>query len=102
MSDKKQWSRDWANFDWARVVNRLEGLDKEGGGKDDYDIGISKEEFVEYLDWLHQTNKEGYYKAVLGMRLSELGFDIDQIGALAALPPDELLSLMEAVLQKKV
>lgn len=98
MKSMKKWSRDWAAFDWSQVIEKLEEM-KEG---DDVgqDMGISREEFLEYLDWLKETNKEEFYKAVLGIKLSEMGIDASQMETLVS-HPDELLRIMEAVLQDK-
>ena len=98
----KKWSRDWADFDWSPVIEKLVAM-KEGDDDAGYDsdVGISREEFLEYLSWLKETDIEGFYKAVLGIQLSEMGFDANQAETLAA-HPDELLRIMEAVLQKKI
>ena len=95
----KEWSRDWAAFDWSQVKQKLESM-KEGDEKAGHDVGMSREEFLEYLDWLKESDIEGFYKAILSIRLSEMGFDANQVETLVS-HPDELIRLMESVLQDK-
>lgn len=99
MKNTRKWSRDWSEFDWEPVMAKLKEMKEKGADKADYDVGISREEFLEYLDWLNQTDEEGYYKAVLSIQLSEMGFDENQVETLVA-HPDELIRIMEAVLQE--
>lgn len=96
MSNTKRWSRDWANFDWAQVKKKIAAVEEAGGGfEDGCDIGISKEEFLEYLDWLNQNYKEGYYKAVLSIHLARMGFNESQVQTALA-HPDELIKIIES------
>lgn len=93
----RKWSRDRADFDWSPVIEKLVAVEmKEGDDNADYDIGMSREEFLEYLDWLKESDIEGFYKAVLGIQLSEIGLDERQVETLVA-HPDELLRIMESV-----
>lgn len=97
---EKRWSRDWANFNWAPVIKRLEEKKEKGGGdNDDSDLGISFKEFIEYMDWLCQNDKEMYYKAVLSIIFAEAGFDESQVEAL--MPHlDELIRILACLLKK--
>lgn len=81
---EREWSVDWANFDWSVVRRKFaEGL---ASGKTDYDIGISEEEFLEFLDWLMINNKEEFYRSLLYLSLRENGFDPEQTGRLMSNP----------------
>lgn len=98
MKNTKKWSRDWANFDWSQVKEKITEMEgKEGDEKAGHDVGISRDEFLEYMDWLNQNDKEGYYKAVLSIQLAELGLNENQIEALMA-HPDELIKIIRLVL----
>ena len=98
MKNTRKWSRDWSEFDWGPVIEKLKAM-KENEGNADYDVGITKAEFLEYLDWLNQTDKEGFYKAVLSIQFSEMGFDEEQIETLLS-HPDELIQFMESILKE--
>lgn len=100
MQDGRKWSRDWADFDWTQVKKRFEEMEgKKDGEKAVFDVGISRDEFLEYLDWLSQNDMEGFYKAVLGIQLAEMGFDEDQAETLVA-HPDMLIKAMESIIKE--
>lgn len=100
MQNINKWSHDWENFDWSAVKQKLEELrKKEGDENRDYDVGISREEFLEYLEWLKQTDKEGYSKAVLSIKLGELGFPEGQIEELIK-HPDEALRIIQDIYEQ--
>lgn len=100
MQNINKWSHDWENFDWSAVKQKLEELrKKEGDENRDYDVGISREEFLEYLEWLKQTDKEGYAKAVLSIKLGELGFPEGQIEELIK-HPDEALRIIQDIYEQ--
>lgn len=98
--DTKKWSRDWADFDWSQVKKRIaEMQEKERDEKSGYDVGISRNEFLEYLDWLRQNDREGYYKAVLSIQLSEIGLDESQVETLVS-HPDKLIKILKFIIKK--
>ena len=100
MQNINKWSHDWGNFDWSAVKQKLEELrKKEGDENRDYDVGISREEFLEYLEWLEQTDKEGYAKAVLSIKLGELGFPEGRIEELIK-HPDEALRIIQDIYEQ--
>lgn len=68
-------------------------------GKADSDIGISRDEFLEYLDWLYENSEQDYYKAILSMKLMEIGLDDEQV-KLWLSQPEELINAIETVLDK--
>lgn len=95
---KREWSRDWTQFDWSQVKRKLEAM-QEGDEKAGHGVGITREEFLEYLNWLRQNDNDGYYKAVLSMQLAEIGLNDSQIETLVS-HPDELKKIVELVLRK--
>lgn len=98
MENMKKWSKDWANFDWSRVKDKIKEMEgKEGDEKAGYDVGISRDEFLEYLDWLNLNDNEGYYKVALSIQLAEMGLNESEIEWLVA-HPDELVKIMRRVL----
>lgn len=100
MQNINKWSHDWENFDWSAVKQKLEELrKKEGDENRDYDVGISREEFLEYLEWLEQTDKEGYSKAVLSIKLGEMGFSESRIEELIK-HPDETLRIIQDIYEQ--
>lgn len=61
---EKKWSRDWENFDWDSVRRNLnKAAEKELTGQAiDFDLGISREELMEYFIWLKETNPLEFLK----------------------------------------
>lgn len=51
---ERQWSRDWGNFDFNAVKEKMDYYDSIGG-VERMDLGISREEFLEYLEWLSKN-----------------------------------------------
>lgn len=94
---RRTWSRDWANFDWndvcaefvkgKEVKEKTENFEtkltetklseKKGSAAEAVrsGIGITEDEFIEYLEWLAENHPEQYRKAVLGIKLHELGVE---------------------------
>lgn len=70
MSDKK-WSRDWSKMDWNEVERKLD--EQMANPKKDGDIGITAEEFWEYLSWLEEEDMEEYLRITFFLKLYELG-----------------------------
>lgn len=62
----KEWSRDWAAFDWEAVREKLDG------GR--HDIGITKDEWLEYMQWVSINDPAGYETTVMCIFLKEAGF----------------------------
>lgn len=100
MPDNKKWSRDWANFDWTMVrdnmANMLSGKEE---AKSHLDIGISKEEFLEFLDWLMENHIEEYYKVILIKQLTEMGLEDDLVEYYVA-HPEELGKIVKLFLDE--
>ena len=41
----KKWSREWEYFKWGEVEKKLAEVEKEEYGDNEYDVGITNEEF---------------------------------------------------------
>lgn len=78
---KKKWSRDWESINWNEIKKRMNEVDMMLEENSGYkaDIGISRDEFVEYMDWLIENEPDNFWKAILAMRLNEMGIDINII-----------------------
>lgn len=101
MDNTKKWSKDWANFDWSQVKDKIAEMEKkEGEERDGYDVGISRDEFLEYLDWLRLNNNEGYYTVALSIQLAEIGLNESEIEWMVT-HPDKLVKVMRHVLTDK-
>lgn len=74
----KKWSRDWSEFDWNVMRTRLEEaeVNKADGV---VDIGITLDEFVEYLQWLMENEPEQYCTVMLSMKLKESGVPMENV-----------------------
>ena len=92
------WSKDWEHFDWSLVRTKLDGVDL-AENKADCNVGISKEEFLEYFEWLNANHKGDFLKMILYLKLKDGGFDEDQIERLAAQP--EILIEMIKMFQRE-
>lgn len=100
MPDNRKWSRDWANFDWMKVRNNMAIiLSGNAGNGSDVDIGISKEEFLEFLDWLMENHTEEYYKLILVKQLTRMGLEEDLVEYYVA-HPDELSKIVKLYMDK--
>ncbi|MGN0315904.1 MAG: hypothetical protein ACI4EG_14090 [Fusicatenibacter sp.] len=45
-----KWSRDWSTFDWEEIEQKMDAIQS---GRTDVELGITREEFQEYLGWLN-------------------------------------------------
>jgi len=83
VSNSKKWSKDWGNFDWGEVEKKLRQAERDlstsKDNREHYDIGISKEEFIEYLQWLNINGPEEYEKILLYMTLKLKNVEDEQI-----------------------
>lgn len=77
-----KWSEDWENFDWEIVREKLKAVKKEFGdtaeGKKQ-DVGITAEQFKEFLQWLQENEPEEYDNLILYMILRERGMEKQDI-----------------------
>lgn len=62
---ERNWSRDWSTFDWEPVREKLRS------GKQD--IGITRDEFIEFMDWYALSSPKDYDRSAMFILLSELG-----------------------------
>jgi hypothetical protein len=94
MSDKqREWSRDWRNFDWSPVEGSIDAVE-QGGDLDE--LGITREEFMEYCEWLSINEKETYEVMILAAVMVQKGLPMD-IAAYYSLHPDLLEAILENV-----
>lgn len=77
----KKWSRDWENFDWKTVIEKCAGLQlsQETDCKEQYDLGITKEEFFEYVQWTQENAPDEYRFMILCLQLMERGMSQDEL-----------------------
>lgn len=80
-SNKKKWSRNWKDFDWKAVEEKCSGLDfsHKADHETQYDVGITEEEFYEYLEWAKENAQEEYDFLFLCSRLMKCGMQPDEI-----------------------
>lgn len=98
--EKKEWSRDWSQFDWEDVRQKLakisipeEGKRKEHPGEIP-DIGITLEELVEYLQWLNLEDPEEYWKKMMTLKLWESGMGLENAEYWAE-RPEEMKKILD-------
>lgn len=74
MEKLEKWSRDWKHFDWRPVRENLKKAEKKirKGQEIDFDIGISKEELIEYFIWLKETYPLEFLKMITDMKLRKM------------------------------
>lgn len=88
MSDRK-WLRHWENFDWSEISERLFKAADTGG-----DIGITKEEMRDYLEWLKEHNEMLFMQAYFMQLFMEKGLDEEEAEFLTE-HIDVLMELLE-------
>lgn len=82
--DEKQWSRDWSMVDWNEIRQKLdfaEEAEKEGlshGQIIKAEIGITKDEFEEYMIWLCENKPDEFEKTIFMMGLREAGMSMEE------------------------
>lgn len=100
MSNNKKWSRDWLNFDWTKVRDNMAAvLSGNEEAKSHLDIGISKEEFLEFLDWLRENHIKEYHQIILMKQLSDMGLEDDLVEYYVA-HPEELSKIVKLFLDE--
>lgn len=100
MKNSKKWSRDWKNFDWKQVREKLceaEEKSQEGNTVDKFDIGISPDEIEEYFDWLHESEPDKFFETILLIQLIQAGVPQEEAQELVK-HPEELKKAMEELL----
>lgn len=105
--DEKQWSRDWNAVNWNEIRQKLNFAEKvkaEGqkiGQKIKPDIGITKDEFEEYMCWLCETNPEDFEKIIFMMSLRETGMSMEEAEYFAD-NPEVFKKALDDVLNKNL
>lgn len=77
--EKRRWSRDWEKVEWDSIREKLTKVGKVQLNQENAkeDIGISREEFVEYIEWLYENKEKEFWTVMLGLRLCEMGVEPD-------------------------
>lgn len=95
-----KWSKDWKEFDWESVKEKLaiaeNKLAKNEGTKEELDIGITLDEFTEYLRWFAEDSPEEYDRLLLYIALKQKGVEDEQIDYWMA-HLEELEQLLEMI-----
>ncbi len=105
--DERKWSRDWNSVDWNEIrqkLNLAEKAEAEGrriGQKIKPEIGITKDEFEEYMRWLCETNPEDFEKVIFMMSLREAGMSIEEAEYFAD-NPEMFRKALDDVLHKNL
>lgn len=78
VSDNEQeWSRDWSNFNLKETVAKLDKAEMQSKQKGiplgTIDIGITQEEFLEYLHWIYNNDSKDLLRLSLYVLLKEAG-----------------------------
>jgi len=55
MGNIGRWSKDWEHFDWKSVWEKMPEAIKNQEQGLGFDVGISKGELIEYLEWLKKS-----------------------------------------------
>lgn len=77
-NEQRVWSRDWSKMEWKNIKEKLVDIDNlPEEEKKLTDIGITHDEFVEYLEWLAENEPEEYWKSIFSLKLRELGVPIE-------------------------
>lgn len=89
----QNWSKDWKNFDWSEIERNIdkmtERINRHDSKLDIFDVGITQEEFTEYLKWLSINNPTEHFKIMLYISLRNAGVSPDKalLAASASEPP---------------
>ena len=73
--ESSKWSRDWRQFDWDEVIKKFDQAERTGAlyREKNPDIGISAEEFLEYLDWLRECDSLLFWQLLMKRFMEENG-----------------------------
>jgi len=78
---ERKWSRDWAGIDWEQIKEKLDMYCENPS--EQVDIGLTKEDLNEYMEWLGENDLEEYLKVKLLVTLFNSAFSEDgEIGEL--------------------
>ena len=92
----EKWSRDWENFNWEEVEEKLQ-CNMSMGEKTD--IGINADELKEYVRWLSFYHPDACMKLQFFLLFCEKGLSFEQAEFLAS-NPDLLMDAIKIVLGK--
>ena len=78
----QNWSRDWKNFNWSEIDRNIDRMTERikchDSKLDIFDVGITQEEFIEYLKWLSINNPTEHFKVMLYISLRNAGVSPDK------------------------
>lgn len=67
---QEKWSRDWEKVNWSEIDEKIQ-MNEIGDEK--VDVGITAEEFIEYMKWLRIEHPDEFFRLEFGMLLMEKG-----------------------------
>lgn len=62
MGNMGRWSKDWEHFDWRPVRDKLPEAEKNQKQGLSFDARISKDELIEYLEWLKENKPIEFFQ----------------------------------------
>lgn len=68
-----KWSRDWEQFNWEPIDRELKEVVKDNGADNNIDVDISREEVIEYFEWLSENRPEEFWAFLIFRKISESG-----------------------------
>lgn len=73
MEQERKWSRDWKHFDWKPILQNLSEGEKCKAQGIAIDIGISKDEVINFFKWMKENEPSEYYGFMIHMMLKGKG-----------------------------
>lgn len=102
-SNSQNWSKDWKNFDWSEIERNIDRMTERINlhhiRSDTFDVGITQEDFIEYLKWLSINNPTEHLKIMLYISLRNAGVSPDK--ALLAASDLKTLNIQNTEKMKK-
>lgn len=86
------WSRDWQKMDWKTIEEKLH--------RGETDIGISKNEYLEFLCWFALNDTEIYNQTIFYLALKKHDFSNNLFRCLAT-QPNKLEAIIEHIKKQK-
>ena len=99
MKINNEWSRDWNKVDWDEVYNKVVTHKSKKGEPIDIskEIGLNKEDLMEYVAWLLENDKKEGEKLLIGLTLCSLGVEVND-AEWAASNPEILIEIIEEMI----
>lgn len=95
------WSRDWNKVDWDEIYNKVVTHKSKKGGPIDIskEIGLNKEDLMEYMAWILENDKKEEEKLLIGLTLCGLGVEVSD-AEWAASNPEILKEIIDEMLKE--